>query len=455
MSMLLSIWLSTAAALPFALGATQAPAATGPTPTGPAPSGTIAIRVGKAETISGGVIEHAVILVENGVITAVGEDLPIERGIPVLDRPEWVAMPGLVNPYSRMGLESRSGSTDTSPELSPLPELLPRHRDYQRVLEAGVTTLGVYPPGLGIPGQAVALRPRGSTQAEMLVDDSTYMKIYFRSDARSKKAVRDAWTKVEEYDEKVKKAREKWEKDAEKAKSSKKPADAKKEEPKKDETKKEEPKPEDKPEEKKDDKKEEEASKTFVPPAPDPKVKPFLDLRDGKISALVSIGQSADWLHWLDALGERKFDWDLRVPVSRELDLFEITKEVGEKKVRVVMEPQLSLHPGTMRQRNIPAELSRAGAKLVFIPRFDTVRDHERWLWNVGEMVGAGLEREVALRAVTLEAASVLGLEDKLGSIEKGKTANLVFFDGDPLEVGSKVRAVMLEGSFVVGEVRQ
>lgn len=466
MSMLLSSLLSTAAALPFALGAAQAPTApaptsAGPTPTGPAPSGTVAIKVGRAETISGGVIEHAVILVENGVITAVGEDLPIERGIPVLDRPEWVAMPGLVNPYSRMGLESRSGSTETSPELSPLPELLPRHRDYQRVLEAGVTTIGVYPPGLGIPGQAVALRPRGSTQAAMLVDDSTYMKIYFRSDARSKKAVRDAWTKVDEYDEKVKKAREKWEKDAEKAKSTKKPADkdAKKEEPKKDDTKKEEPKPEDKPEEKPDekkaDKKDEEASKTFVPPPPDPKVKPFLDLRDGKLSALVSIGQSADWLHWLDALGERKFEWDLRVPVSRELDLYEITKEVGEKKVRVVMEPQLSLHPGTMRQRNIPAELSRAGAKLVFIPRFDTVRDHERWLWNVGEMVGAGLEREVALRAVTLEAASVLGLEDKLGSIEKGKTANLVFFDGDPLEVGTKVSAVMLEGSFVVGEVRQ
>lgn len=463
MSMFSSIWFCTAAVLPLAFGAAE-----DPLPIRPGVAGTVAIKVGKAETISAGVIEHAVILIENGVITAVGEDLPIERGIPVLDRPEWVALPGLVNPYSRMGFESRSGNTETNPELSPLPELLPRHRDYSRLLEAGVTTLGIYPPGLGIPGQAIALRPRGSTQAEMLVDDSTYLKIYFRSDARSKKAVRDAWTKVDEYDEKVKKAREKWEKDAEKAKSSKKPADkkeepkkddAKKDEAKKDDAKKDEPKPEDKPEEKPDekkgDKKDEEASKTFVPPPPDPKLKPFLDLRDGKLSALVSIGQSADWLHWLDALGERKFEWDLRVPVSRELDLFEVTKVIGEKKVRVVMEPQLSLHPGTMRQRNIPAELSRAGAKLVLIPRFDTLRDHERWLWNVGEMVGAGLEREVALRAVTLEGASVLGLEDKLGSIEKGKTANLVFFDGDPLEVGTKVRAVMLEGSFVVGEVRQ
>jgi imidazolonepropionase-like amidohydrolase len=108
-----------------------------------------------------------------------------------------------------------------------------------------------------------------------------------------------------------------------------------------------------------------------------------------------------------------------------------------------------------MRQRNLPAELARAGAKLVFIPRFDTVRDHERWLSHIGELVGAGLERETALRAVTLEAAEVIGMEKKLGSLEKDKTANLVFFNGDPLEVGTRVQAVMLEGQFVFGEVGQ
>src|SRR5204862_5203206 len=62
--------------------------------------GLLAIRVGKAETIAHGTIEHAVILIEDGKITAVGQDLPIERGIPVLDRPHWTAMPGLVHPYS-------------------------------------------------------------------------------------------------------------------------------------------------------------------------------------------------------------------------------------------------------------------------------------------------------------------------------------------------------------------
>ena len=47
----------------------------------------LAVRVGRAETVSKGVIEHAVIFVEDGKIVMIGEDLPIERGIPIFDRP--------------------------------------------------------------------------------------------------------------------------------------------------------------------------------------------------------------------------------------------------------------------------------------------------------------------------------------------------------------------------------
>ena len=59
----------------------------------PATGELLAIRVGRAETIANGTLEHAVILVESGKIVAVGEDLAIERGIPILDRPDWVAGP--------------------------------------------------------------------------------------------------------------------------------------------------------------------------------------------------------------------------------------------------------------------------------------------------------------------------------------------------------------------------
>ena len=76
----------------------------------------LAIRVGRAETISQGSIENAVILVEDGKIVTVGEDLPVERGIPVLDRPEWVVTPGLLNCHSRLGMDSRGGNGFEPPE---------------------------------------------------------------------------------------------------------------------------------------------------------------------------------------------------------------------------------------------------------------------------------------------------------------------------------------------------
>ena len=165
----------------------------------------------------------------------------------------------------------------------------------------------------------------------------------------------------------------------------------------------------------------------------------------------------------LDAIGKEKLAWDLRFVLQRESDVFYVGDKkaydlevdgIGDRKCRVVIEPVLTLHPGTMRQRSPAMELSRAGAKIVFIPRNDTLPDHKAWLQNVGEMVGAGLKRDVALRAVTLEPAALLGVDARVGSLEKGKDANMVFLTGDPFQPATQVKAVMLEGRFVHGEVR-
>ncbi len=410
----------------------------------PAPADLLAIRVGRAETVSHGAIEHAVLLVEDGVIVAVGADLPVERGIPVLDRPEWTVMPGLVLPYSRLGLDGRAGA-EFNPEVSPAAEILPRSEDYEDVLEFGITTLGIYPPGNGVPGQALALRPKGDSLKEMLIEEGVYLKLYFRADARSKKMVKDAWAKVDEYDEKVAKAKEKWTKDQEKSKSSKKPAEGEK---------KDDEKPAEKPAEKSAESSKG-AAKAFVPPPPDDKVKPFLRVRDGKLLPLVSISQSADWAHWLDAIGERKFDFALRVVMQRDLDLYEVQEEIAKRGCMLVMEPEISYQVGTMRQRNLPAEFANAGAKVVLIPRGEELDAHEAWRRDVGELVKYGLSREAALASMTLNGAALMGLDKQFGSLEKGKVANLLFLNGDPLEPATQVVAVMLDGQIVHGEVRQ
>lgn len=394
--------------------------------------GLVAIRVTRAETVSHGAFEHAVILIENGKIVAVGEDLPIERGIPVVDiDPRWVAMPGLVSAYSRIGMDGQ-GTNDSQPQVLASSELYPASKEFKQVLEAGVTTLGLYAPGNGIPGQTVAVRPRGEKREDMILADSVYLKIVLRASAPAKKMLRDGFEKADKYVEKEKKEREKWEKEKEK---------------------------EDK--KKKDEKKEgegeagkSEALGPYVPPAPDPDAKAFLDLRSGALRALIAINDAADFVHMIDAIGKETFYWDLRIPVQRDSNIFYVAKEIGTRARRVVIEPQLSLHPNTMRLRNLPAEFHQAGAKLVFVPRTDDVQGHREWCAAVGEIVATGLAREAALRALTLEPAEMLGLGARLGSLEVGKDANLVFFDGDPLEPTSELKAVMLEGRFVTGEVK-
>ncbi|MDP6838532.1 MAG: amidohydrolase family protein [Planctomycetota bacterium] len=389
----------------------------------------LAIRARTVESVSDGTLTHAVILVEEGKFATVGEDLTVERGIPTLDLPEdWVVVPGLVNAYSRQGMDS-SGGSGADPDVLASSELYPGADVYQQLLEAGVTTLGLYPAGNGIPGQAVAIRPTGDTLEEMILDDAVYLKIILRSNASSKKMLRKGFEEADAYEEKEAKARAKWDKDQEKKKKKKKDDDD----------------DEDKEDEEEDD-------GVYTPPTPDDDVQPFLDLRNGELSALISISKAGDYLHLLDALGEEEFSWDLRIPLSSEADIFHVADKIGERGCRVLVEPRVTRQPSNMRQRNLPAELVEAGATLAFVPNSDSVSNQKVWLRDVGHVVAAGLDRQTALRAMTLEPAAILGLDERLGSISSGKDANLLIYSGDPFEPTSRLVAVMFEGRFVTGE---
>jgi len=398
----------------------------GPLAAAPAPpvqGDLFVIKAPRVELGDGEVMEHAVILVEDGEIVTMGQDLPIERGIPVIELAEdQVVMPGLVNPYSRYGM-SGGGYNDSRPQVMASAELYPSGT-YEDFLENGVTTVGQYPAGQGIPGQAVAVRPKGSTAEDMIVEDGVYLKVVMRNSSSAKRNLRDGFKKADEHLEKVEKAREKFEKDKDKKKDDKKSSSSK-------------------------------SKEKFVPPAADPRVQPFFDLREGKLRALVSIRNAASYAHLVDAVGDEEFEWHLRIPLTRDIDVFHVKDEVGERGCFVLMEPLITLVPGTLRQRNLPAEFQRAGAKLVLLPRSDSKAGFESFLEDVGVMIGAGLDRKAAVRAITHNPATFMGLGDRLGSLGEGKRANLLIFSGDPFQPDTKLDAVMLDGKFVSGDMDQ
>ena len=316
------------------------------------------------------------------------------------------------------------------PSVSAATELYPSQGIYGEVLDHGVVALGLYPPGNGIPGQSVVVSTAGTTREDMVLREGAYLKVLMQSNSKSKKALRDGFAKADEYLEEVEEAREKHEKAVEKFEKDEK---AWKKMDDEDKAKKKEPvDPGD-----------------FVAPEPDAVAGPFLDMRAGELSTMFSIRKGGDYLHLVDALGEETIPWSLRVPLRNDIDVYEVADQLGADERHVIVEPRLTLMPWTMRERNIPAELDRAGARVAFVPNSDSLEDHEKWRLHVGHLVKRGMDPAAALAAMTLEPASILGVEGDLGSLDAGKQATMLFFDGDPFQPATNLEAVMVEGDFL------
>ncbi len=96
------------------------------------------------------------------------------------------------------------------------------------------------------------------------------------------------------------------------------------------------------------------------------------------------------------------------------------------------------------------ARLEQAGVRIAIRSGFESYVPKTRIvLFEAAVAAANGLGREAALRAITLGAAEVLGVDDRLGSLEPGKLGDLVLFDGDPFEYTSHVSAVVVAGELV------
>ena len=96
---------------------------------------------------------------------------------------------------------------------------------------------------------------------------------------------------------------------------------------------------------------------------------------------------------------------------------------------------------------SLPNEFFKAGVKFAF-GTFDN--EFSRNLpYNAARASAYGLPQDEALKAVTINAAEIWGVKDKIGSIEKGKWADLMLTTGDPLEVPTQIKAMYIKGKEV------
>jgi len=119
-----------------------------------------------------------------------------------------------------------------------------------------------------------------------------------------------------------------------------------------------------------------------------------------------------------------------------------------EKGIPVVLGPVLTL---PTREDQFHAfiyqaavELARAGVRFAFATNDNA--DVRQLPWHAAISVAWGLPREQALRALTIDAAEILGVSDQVGSLEPGKVANLFVAKGDPLEARTEITHVVING---------
>ncbi|HXN65477.1 MAG TPA: amidohydrolase family protein [Candidatus Acidoferrales bacterium] len=129
------------------------------------------------------------------------------------------------------------------------------------------------------------------------------------------------------------------------------------------------------------------------------------------------------------------------VPVIVNLDWPERDRDADEYAIR---HEQLRTLRFRDRAPGTPAALAKAGVKFAFAT--ESSANAADILRNINKSIAAGLAPEAALKALTLDAAEILGVGAQLGSIQPGKIANLVVTSGDLFKEGTAVKWVFVDG---------
>jgi imidazolonepropionase-like amidohydrolase len=400
----------------------SAPVADAQGPSGHPPAGPLAIR---AETLypmtGGGPIQDAVVLISDGEIEAVGPavriDVPARYGTMEAE----VVTPGLIEAHATVGMTSLMNRDDANdqldrteaiqPELRAFDAYNPREALVEFVQGLGVTTVHTgHGPGALMSGQTMVVKTEGSLR-EALVDSVAMVAMtlgpqvsgnYSTPGTRAKAValLREVLLQAEDYREKRRSA-------------------------------------------------DEEAR-----PARNLRMETLSDVLDGDVPALVTAHRATEIQSALRLAEEFGF----RLVLDGAAESYLLADEIAAAGVPVILHPTMIRTGGEAENAAFTTArtLMEAGVPVAMQSGFEAYVPKTRVvLYEAAVAAGqGGLSREQALRTITIDAARILGVADRVGSLEAGKDADLALFDGDPLEYTTHTCGVVIEGRVVSDECR-
>ncbi|MGA3236359.1 MAG: amidohydrolase family protein [Bryobacteraceae bacterium] len=188
------------------------------------------------------------------------------------------------------------------------------------------------------------------------------------------------------------------------------------------------------------------AAKAANPPGfvTDLKFEAMIPVLDGKVPLAVSAGQ-AEAIHDAIAFADKQH---VRIVIMGPREIGKVGPELKSHNIPVILGRVLALpeHPDDAYEAAmmLPEEFYKAGVKFAF---GTFTNEFVRNLpFQAAAAVAFGLPQDEALKAVTINPAEIWGVSDKVGSVEKGKWADLLITNGDPLEIQTKIEHVYIKG---------
>jgi imidazolonepropionase-like amidohydrolase len=140
---------------------------------------------------------------------------------------------------------------------------------------------------------------------------------------------------------------------------------------------------------------------------------------------------------------------DLRLILESGHDAWRIADTLVEKKIPVIVRGTQNLNMRSWERHDtaftLPAKLQKAGVQFCI----GHYSDDDRVCnlpYQAASAAAYGLPKDEALKTVTLYPAEIMGVADRVGSLEVGKDATLIITDGNPLEIRTKIEKMFIQG---------